>query len=349
LPKLLLINPINPVSIFSFNKLKGSKNNGFVFVPPIGLGYIAALTPEKWEVKLIDEYIAPFNYEEADIVGITATTGQAPRAYEIAMLYKKQNVPVVMGGVHASMRKEEASQYVNSIVTGEAEEVWHQVLKDFEKGDLKPIYTGGPVDLKKKVFPQRELFSEKYKVGSIITSRGCPFSCDFCISYIFNGSSRRYRPVKDVVEELASIPQKLVFFLDDNFLGYSQKDQDNVKELLAEIIKRRIKKKWACQASINSLNDENILALAKKAGCIGFFIGIESVNKDVLEKMGKKVNLKIGVKNYNDRIRKVHKHGMVIMGNFILGYEKNVDEIKRDTHWMKRSAIDIINFAKKTE
>ena len=345
MPKLLLINPVNPVNIFSFLNPKKSKTNGVVFVPPIGLGYIAALTPEEWEVKLIDEAVALFEYVEADLVGITATTGQAPRAYEIAKLYRDRNIPVVMGGIHASLRTEEASQYVDSIVTGEAEEIWPEVLKDFKRGLLKPIYAGAQVNLNRNVLPKRVLFSDKYKIGSIMTSRGCPFSCDFCTVSIFNGSRLRHRPVKDVVEELALIPQRFILFLDDNLIGYSQKDKAHAKELFAEIVKRRIRKRWACQATINSLNDDGVLELAKKAGCIGFFVGIESVNEDVLKRMEKISNLKTGIEEYKECIRKVHKYRMVIMGNFVFGYEKDVDEIKRDTYWMKKSNIDIINFA----
>jgi len=344
-PKLLLINPVNPVNIFSFLSPKTSKNNGVVFVPPIGLGYIAALTPDDWEVKLKDESIAPFEYEGADMVGISATTGQAPRAYEIAKLYRGKGIPVVMGGIHASLRMEEASQYVDSIVTGEAEEIWCDVLSDFKKGHLKPVYRGGPVNLKNSIVPRRDLFSDKYRVGSIMTSRGCPFNCDFCTVTIFNGSRLRHRPVRDVAEEFGSIQQRFVLFLDDNLIGYSQKDKTYVKNLFVEIVKRKIKKKWVCQTSINSLNDESVLALAKKAGCIGFFVGFESVNEDVLERMEKKANLTTGINRYEECIRKVHKHKMVIMGNFVLGYEKGIDEIRRDTCWMKNSSIDIVNFS----
>ena len=345
MPKLLLINPVNPVNIFSFLNPKNSKTNGVAFVPPIGLGYIAALTPADWEIHLQDESIAPFDYVEADLVGISATTGQAPRAYEIAKLYREKGIPVVMGGIHASLRLEEASQYVDSIVTGEAEEIWCEVLSDFRDGHLKSVYRGGPVDLKNKILPRRDLFSDRYRVGSIMTSRGCPFNCDFCTVTIFNGSCLRHRPVEDVVEELGSIKHRFVLFLDDNLIGYSQNDRAYVKELFTEIVMRKIKKKWVCQTSINSLKDESLLSLAKKAGCIGFFVGLESVNEDVLERMEKRANLTTGIHHYEECIRAVHKHGMVIMGNFVLGYEKGIDEVQRDTYWMKKSAIDIVNFS----
>ena len=154
--RLLLINPINPVNIFSFLNPNFSKTNGVVFVPPIGLGYIAAVTPKNWQVKIKDEAVDPFVYEPADLVGITATTGQAPRAYEIADVYRKLKIPVVMGGIHASFRPEEALCHVDSIVTGEAEDIWSKVIEDFSRKELKRVYRGAPVDLRQEVRPRRD-------------------------------------------------------------------------------------------------------------------------------------------------------------------------------------------------
>jgi radical SAM superfamily enzyme YgiQ (UPF0313 family) len=345
LSTLLLINPVNSVNIFSYLNPKKAKSNGVAFVPPIGLGYIAAVTPPNWEVKLIDESIEPFHFQQADLVGITATTGQAPRAYEIARIYREKHIPVVMGGIHVSFCREEATRYVDAIVTGEAEEIWPNVIEDFQKGDMKQEYSGGKVDLAVDIVPRRDFFSDRYRVGSIMTSRGCPFACDFCTVTIFNGAKLRRRPVRNVVDELESIPQKLVLFLDDNLLGHSKQDKEDTKELFSEIIRRNIKKRWVAQTSINALDDEEVLHLAREAGCMGFFVGIESVNEDVLERMDKKANLKRGIEFYKECIRKTHKAGMVIMGNFVLGYEKDIEEIDQDTYWMRKSAIDIVNFA----
>jgi radical SAM superfamily enzyme YgiQ (UPF0313 family) len=345
LPKLVLINPVNSVNIFSFLQPKRAKSNGVAFVPPIGLGYIAALTPPHWKVKLLDESIIPFEFEDADLVGLTASTGQAPRAYEIAQIYRQKNIPVVMGGIHATMRIEEASKYVDSIVTLEAEEIWPKLLEDFERGRLKPLYQGSHINLNKNVIPRRDLFSSNYRFGSIMTSRGCPFDCDFCTVAMFNGSKLRHRPVKDVIDELPLIPQNMFLFVDDNLFGYSKKDKEHVKEIFREMIRLKIKKKWICQTSINSLDDESVLKLAKKSGCIGYFVGMESINEESLQAMEKSSNLRTGVDNYKNCLKKVHKHGMIVMGNFVMGYEKGLDEIYQDTHWMKKSPVDVVNFA----
>jgi radical SAM superfamily enzyme YgiQ (UPF0313 family) len=345
MPRLLLINPINPVNIFSFLKSKFGKNNGVVFVPPIGLGYIAAVTPESWQIKILDEAVDPFEFETADLVGITATTGQAPRAYEIADIYRRKKIPVVMGGIHVSFRPEEALSHADSVVIGEAEDIWSRVIEDFTGNKLKQVYRGSAADLGKAVVPRRQLFSRKYRIGSIMTSRGCPFSCDFCTVTIFNGSKLRRRSIQHVIGELKTIPQKYLLFLDDNLLGYTKEHKTQVKNLFSEMIKQPIRKKWVAQTSINSLADRSVLELARKAGCIGFFVGMESVNEEVLKTMNKSANLKTGIGSYIKNIREIHKHGMIVMGNFVLGYERGLEELRWDTQWMKKSPLDIVNFA----
>jgi radical SAM superfamily enzyme YgiQ (UPF0313 family) len=125
--RLVLIKPVNP-----WHAWRARRSNGRV--PPVALGILAALTPQDWEVKIIDENFTPFRYADADLVGVTALTSTAPRAYEIAARYRQSGVPTVMGGVHAAMLPEEARQYVDSIVIGEAEGVWPKVIADFESG-----------------------------------------------------------------------------------------------------------------------------------------------------------------------------------------------------------------------
>jgi len=250
-----------------------------------------------------------------------------------------------MGGIHASFRPDEALCHADSIVLGEAENIWPNVIEDLSRNELRGIYRGAPDDLRQEVRPKRELFSRKYRIGSVMTSRGCPFACDFCTVTIFNGSRLRRREIHHIIEELKTVPQKYLFFLDDNLLGYTKEHRGQAKELFEEMIKQRIRKKWVAQTSINSLADESVLELAGRSGCMGFFVGMESVNEEVLKRMNKLANLRTGVGSYRDYIRKTHKCGMIVMGNFVLGYERGLEELSRDTSWMKKSLLDIVNFA----
>jgi radical SAM superfamily enzyme YgiQ (UPF0313 family) len=170
--KLLLINPINPARI-GLTVNKGSR------FPPISLGIVAGLTPDHWQVSLIDENWETFQFQEADLVGITAFTASANRAYEIAAIYRERGIPVVMGGIHASMCSDEALRYVDSVVVGEAESVWPRTIADFEAGKLQPLYQGTAGTLKNAPWPRRDLFHHDYVFASVQTSRGCPLDCLF--------------------------------------------------------------------------------------------------------------------------------------------------------------------------
>ena len=199
------------------NRLSHSLSSRF---QPLGLGILAALTPKGWDVKISDENFDEFSYEQADLVGITAYTPTANRAYEIAQKYKQKGIPVILGGIHASTCHEEAARKSDCIVIGEAESVWKQVISDFEAGQLKKIYHGQRLDLDKIPRPRRDLFHPKYPFASVQTSRGCPMDCDFCSVSVFNGKTYRQRPVEDVLDELEEIPQSNIIFVDDNIIGH---------------------------------------------------------------------------------------------------------------------------------
>ncbi|MBM4094280.1 MAG: radical SAM protein, partial [Planctomycetes bacterium] len=222
--KLVLVNPVN-------NCRNGFSVNSSSRFPPLGLGIIASLTPDAWDIDLVDENFSPFTYRDADLVGITAFTSAATRAYEIAVEYRQRGVPVVMGGIHASMRHEEALQFVDAVVIGEAESAWPQVLADVARGELKPVYRGQWLDLAGLRAPQRDLYNGDYMFATVQTSRGCPLDCDFCSVTAFNGRRYRRRPTDEVLDEIESIPQELLLFVDDNVVGYGNEARQQTLEL----------------------------------------------------------------------------------------------------------------------
>ena len=214
----MLINPAN------------KSGSGFIInkdtrYQPLSLGIIAALTPPDWKVKIIDENFRDFRYYEADFVGFTAFSSTVSRAYELAQIYRERGIKTVIGGIHVSMCPDEASRFVDSVVIGEAESVWLQVIRDFEAGTLRPVYKGSLTDLIRSPRPRRDLFHPAYIFASIQTTRGCPMNCDFCSVTAFNGSHYRYRPIDEVIDEMAEIPQKNIFILDDNIVGNNAKAQ----------------------------------------------------------------------------------------------------------------------------
>ncbi|HUI92334.1 MAG TPA: radical SAM protein [Chitinivibrionales bacterium] len=327
---LYLINPYNP--LVSVVKSKQNRWNRYTVWKPLGLLVVAGLTPRDWETVIFDENVERRDYATLpapDLVGITAFTSQADRAYAIAKEFKSRGVAVVMGGIHATMCPEEASRYVDSVVTGEAESIWEEVLADKVNRILKPLYSGARINLSMAPIARHDLLPHGYRFGSIQTTRGCPLSCNFCSVTAFNGRHYRHRPVPNVIDEYRAIREKLVLFVDDNFIGTRTDHIVRAKELLRAIIGSGIRKKWIAQVTMNFCDDEELLSLAKKAGCIGVFIGFESITTEGLKEIHKPFNIR-KLNDIKAGIKHIHRHGISVVGSFILGLDIDKKHIGKD-------------------
>jgi len=328
---------INPVSLLRRNFLKTDTAK----YPPLAFAILAALTPENWEVELLDENFEDFTYRPADLVAFTAFTSSVYRAYEIAAIYKEKNIPTILGGIHASMLPKEASEYMDSVVIGEAESIWKKVLIDAENGKLKRYYHGSQLPLDQLPKARFDLFHPDYVIGSIQTTRGCPFNCDFCTVTPFNGSKYRMRPVEDVLDEIESLPQDQFYIIDDNLIGYSKQSVEHAKALFRGMIERKINKKWWSQSSMNFADDEEVIQLASESGCQVIFLGIESEQIEGLESTNKKLNARMGVDKYAEVFQKIHKAGISIIGSFIFGLDSDTEEgLKARTAYILNNDID---------
>ena len=327
------------------NPFTRGKKDAFLDVhalsPPLALGIIAALTPDDWEVEILDENFENFEARDADLVGLTAMTANVNRAYEIAAIYKKKNIKTVIGGIHASMLPEEAGRYVDCVVTGEAESVWKALINDFEKGELKHLYEGKLLPMEQSPFARRDLFHPGYSYANIQTTRGCPMKCEFCSVHTFNGQHYRERPVEHVLDELETIPHDKVYFVDDNIIGYSKKSKERAKKLFKGMIERGIKKDWYCQASLNVADDEEVLGYMAGSGCKMILIGIESENVHALEEANKKLNLKMGIESYNKVFDRIHSYGISVLGALIYGLDSDSeDDLFARTRFAIESRMD---------
>ncbi|MDD3739295.1 MAG: radical SAM protein [Lentimicrobiaceae bacterium] len=332
--KLLLINPVS----------RYKRGMGMLIsstYPPVALGIIAALTPDHWDVKLIDENFDDFVFTEADLVAFTSFTASAPRVYEIAAIYKQHNIKTVYGGVHASLCPDEATNYVDVVVKGEAETIWAEILSDFENNNLKRVYDGTRCDPVKFPIPRYDLYNKKYKLHGIITSRGCPMNCDFCSVSVFSGTKQRLRDVDDILDEIEALPTKFFIFFDDNIIGYSQHGKERAIELFKGMVKRRLKKQWIAQVSLHVADEPEVLKWAAKSGCKILLIGIESEVSSGLKDVHKNLNLKIGVDNYKKSFKKIHKYGISVLGTFIFGLDSDTPQMlsnRRD--YIIKSSVD---------
>ncbi len=342
--RLYLINPRNP--LVSLSNVKASRWNRYRVWKPLGLLVVAGLTPAEWQVTIIDENLGPQDYaamERPDLVGITAFTSQANRAYQVADQFRAMGIPVVMGGIHASVRGQEALAHVDSVVTGEAESVWATVLEDARCHNLQSVYTGGHVDMAQVPQARHELLSQGYAFGAIQTTRGCPLDCNFCSVSAFNGRRYRHRPIDQVIQEMRAIREKWVLVVDDNLIGTSQSHIARAKQLFQAMIEAKLRKSWIGQVTINMADDEELLDLAVQAGCRGVFIGFESPTAQGLAEVGKKFNLLNG-RNFKNSVRRIQKHNILVVGSFIMGLDADEPGIGRRIASAASSyGVDILN------
>lgn len=343
MPRLLLINPTN-----IHQGLGNIKSTAW---PPLNLPYIAAVTPKHYQINVIDENIEPFEFQEADIVGITAYTATITRAYEIAQIYRKKGIPTVMGGIHVSMMPDEALNYCDSVVVGEAESVWPSVLEDFESGNLKDRYKGTWLSLEKLPIPRRDILKNSYyRWGSIQTSRGCPMNCSFCSVTAFNGGRFRRRQMDTVIEELNQIPQKRVMLTDDNFIGHGKEDREWVHTFFTRILDKGIKKTFFGQTSILLGKYPELAHLAARAGLKIVLIGIESVNPKTLESYGKHSSIRrFNPDQCKELITNIRKAGIAVLGAFVLGSDEDDHTVFHSTlEFIKSAHIDVLQITKPT-
>lgn len=283
------------------------------------------MTPSHWEVTLIDESQDPIpNGSHYDLVGITAMTHQATRAYEIADQFRKEGVPVIMGGMHPTVMPEEALAHADAVVIGEAEPVMAGLLDDFLGNRLSKVYRTPIAQDDKLVvpWPRREILAGKryLTTQTVQASRGCPYDCAFCTVTQYFGNRFRYRDTADILAEISSFPRKLVIFLDDNLLGDPVKARP-ILEGMAELGIR-----WGSQTSLRFAEDRELLKLVARSGCIGLFVGIESVT-GTYSHLAKSV----GQSTQADLMKRVRDAGIILETSLIFGFDDHDQSIFEKT------------------
>lgn len=333
---LLLVRPFQEYKQYAIQselaKLLGKKSSNACLALPL----IAALTPDNYDIKIIDEEIEPIpNNIKADIVGITTTTPTASRAYEIADTFRKRNVPVIMGGPYATFNYEKVIQHADSVVLGEAEELWAKCLKDFENGQLKKKYFSDQVpDFKKTPIPRWDLYdTDNIMSLTVQATRGCPYACEFCLTSEMFGHKMRYRNEEDVIAELEALPGNNFMFADDNLT----KNKRYAKRLLSKM--KGLNKTWTCQASIDVADDSELLQMLREAGCRFILIGFESLNQGSINEINKHQNKAI---NYGESIQKIHDAGIYVYGSFIVGFDHDtLDEFDQIARFIQEVNIPV--------
>lgn len=327
--------------ILSHSKIKGYPLYQFtssVLQPSLTLSQLAAITPKKHSVGLIDNRCQNIDFNwKGDIVGISSLTYAVNCAYEIADEFRRRGKTVVLGGYHASALPEEAKQHADSVVIGEAEISWPKLLDDYEKGEIKPFYHSDPVEASLIPAADRSLQKNISLASRVQATRGCPNRCDFCSVGTVETHKFRKRPIENVIKEIKSLKTYSVSF-DDSSLTI---DLEYTKELFRQM--KNLNKKFSCYGNINILNEnEDLIKLSKEAGCHTWCVGLESISQENLDN-SQKINK---VENFESAIKKIRKQKVLVKGLFIFGFDEDtLDIFNRTVKAIKKWKIDLAYFS----
>ena len=329
--KILLISPTVDTE---------KRTNKGLMMPQLALYILEGLTPPEHEVKIIEEEIDHIDLEqECNLVGISCMTANALRAYELCQEFKKRGKTVILGGVHPTILPDEALLHADCVVVGEAEGVWETLLKDFQNSSLKRKYHDPIPDLGKYVPKDFSKIIKKrlFNLIPIMTSRGCPYNCDFCCVTNLFGKKIRHIPIENIVRDIKESGAKNFIFLDDNIFG----DTKYAKALFKAI--KPLKIKWVGQASLSLLvNDKELMQLASESGCKVLFFGVESIYEEQLESMPKAIK---EIKHLEKAFKQVKKMGVLIHASMVLGFDNDTKEVFNETvRFLMKNRVSTVSF-----
>ncbi len=305
--------------------------------PSLSLVTIASLTPKPHRVSIEDENLRPLNFSDhPDLVGITVNVDTTYRAFEIAEIYRKKGVRVILGGIHPSSNPGLMAGHCDAVCIGEAEELWGQIIEDVGNDELKPVYHHKmPADLARVPLPDWSYISKKdylyYNI--VVTSRGCPFHCEFCYnSCDYIHSEYRNRPVEDVIEEIRKLDTRQVMLIDDNLIG----NLTWLEGFLEAITPMKLT--WHGAVSANLVHHPGLVSRMAASGCRSLFIGFESINSDSIKSAGKAQNK---VHEYEDLIGLLHRHHIMVNASLVFGFDHDTPDTFRNTlDWLIRNLVE---------
>jgi radical SAM superfamily enzyme YgiQ (UPF0313 family) len=304
------------------------------YSPPLSLLTLAGMTPANVEVVLAQDDFDEVDYNGSfDLVGITAMIQNVDRAYDIADQFRARGVYVVIGGIHPTVLPEEVSRHADTVIVGEAEELWARFLKDFQSGEPQKLYQHPPhyhVDLTKSPVPRYELLNERNSIRDpkyfynwipVQATRGCPHGCEFCLVSDIYGKKARKKTIPQIRAEILAIkrqlPNRLIGFVDDNLFV----DRHFSRELLQTL--EQLQVRWVAQSDIAVGADPDLLKQIYRAGCLFLFIGFESLDAENLSGMNRNHWKMRQLANYEANLHAIQESGIIVFGAFIVGLEND--------------------------
>ena len=305
-------------------------------IPQLVLPILEALTPPEHEVVTVEEDYETLPLgEHWDVVGISAMTAVAPRAYELASFFRRRGSKVVLGGIHPSVLPNEAARYADTVVVGEAEGIWPKVLHDAEHDCLDPFYHNVQPDIAASPLPirrrRRSLFSLVPNFIPVMASRGCPHDCEFCCVHQVYGRKQRHIPVESIVEDIRRSGARRAMFLDDNIGGV----RSYAMKLFAAL--RPLKLHWSGQASVRFMLDDELFDAAVRSGLEALFVGIESIEPEARSKMRKSP---ASIRSDEEAIRRCREAGVIFHASLIFGLDEQTPQVfERTIEFLMRNAV----------
>jgi len=296
---------------------------------PLGLTVIAGLTPSDIDVVIYDDRIEAIPYDiYFDLVAVTVQIFTARRSYEIAAAFRKRGVTVALGGVHVTLAPDEAAEHADVIVMGDAELSWPSLIEDLRRGSLRPRYACHPAKRPQNgAMPRRDLLAgKKYLPVTLLQfSRGCTNQCSFCASSVYFQKRHYIRDIDGVVREIKAQGRNNLFFVDDNIVA----DKTAAKELFRALIPLKVR--WVSQASMDMLDDNELMELMVRSGCLGNVIGFESIGADAVAAINKSTNERFIADSYAYAVKELRRCGLQTWAAFTVGHDTDTIESIRET------------------
>lgn len=318
----------------------GQQVKSMPLVPPV-LEYLAGLTASlrpSWEIRLINANVEEFSPDalDADMVGISILTHQSSWAYRTADELRARGIRVMLGGPHPSVVPDEAMAHADTVLAGEAESVLETLFSDLEKGELQPCYRGELLPVDRVPYPRRDLV-KGYVFHSFFTSRGCPYDCKFCATPELHGSTMRYRPIREVINDIASFRHKMWFCTDADIWG---PDVGRYTELFREMAASLPGIYWVGEGSIASVQHpkgDELLKWARRSGLMQVWVGWESFSHDILKEYGATAKM---LARREEALERIRDNGIDVVLFMMLGSkDESLDEYKRVVEVCDRLAI----------
>lgn len=344
-PRILLVYPKFPPSFWSFGFIKHI--GGFeAIMPPLGLAILAALTPREFDVTIVDENIEEIDFDaDCDLVALSAMTIQESRLFEIADAFRRRGRLVCMGGPICNVLPERCRPHCDVLFEGEGEYTWKQFLADWQRGAHANHYVqADKIDMRDSPAPRIELLKmDRYRLGCVQTTRGCPFKCEFCDIIVTYGRKVRAKPVEAVVAELDEWARRGVDFVtiaDDNLVG----DRAYCRRMLRAVgdwnRARAVPISLYAEMSVDVVRDPELLELCRHANITEIFLGIETPRKAGLRETLKMQNVATDLVS---SVKTIQSYGMVTVGGMIIGFDSDDPQIFDDQYtFVQEAGIPIV-------